>query len=176
MLTIILMIAIFTIFLPLASMNLMIAYKIIPDFHLRNHKDRPPVIIMSAAFMTGLMFLFLYLERKSNLEIFHEFYGVIFAAIILALVTAVVSFFWQISMHLTCMSGLCGAMFGLSVTMYPIQNMDTIILINSGLLLAVGLTGVARLYLNAHNLSQILAGTVLGFTVEFLVITQGWYL
>lgn len=169
------LIVIFTVLLPLLGMNSMVSFGIIPDFKLENHKHRPPVILWSAAMMGGLIYAFKHLEAQANFSMFGEFYGVMFGGIAVAFITAGISYFWQISMHLTCVSGLAGAMVALSIVLFPIGNMASIIFMNSILLLAVGLTGFSRLYLKKHNLMQVLAGIVVGFGVEFTVLVKGWY-
>lgn len=164
----------FTIFLPLLGMSLMISSGIISDWHLREHKDRVPVIILSAVLMGILIYLFKGIEENSG-GLFYEFFGVIFGGIVVSLITAVISYFWQISMHLSAISGLAGAMFALASVLHPIGNMAELIIVNSLILLAVGVTAVARLSLNAHSLLQVLAGMTVGFGVEFTIIVNGWY-
>ena len=165
----------FTIFLPLLGMSLMISSGIISDWQLKEHKDRVPVIILSAVLMGILIYLFKGIEENGG-HLFYEFFGVIFGGIVVSLITAVFSYFWQISMHLSAISGLAGAMFGLTSILYPIGNMSDLVLINSFILLAIGITAVARLSLNAHSLMQVFAGMIVGFGVEFMIVVNGWYI
>lgn len=88
-------------------------------------------------------------------------------ALVTAMVT-VVTFFWQMSAHGASIGGLLSLLFLLNAhiedeLMYAAMLLLTII---------AGLVMSARLYLNAHSLAQVVAGFVLGFVVNLLVILR----
>lgn len=167
-------IGLFTFLLPLIAMNAMVSTKIIESWQLRNHKERVPVLVFTAVFLGCLYYIFSFFEQ-TNGRIFTGFFAVIMSGIVLAILAAIISNFWKISMHAIGISGLAGAIIGLTSSLNPIINLQEMVMINSIILGLVGLVGFARLHQNAHNLLQVLAGTFLGFSASFLIVINEWY-
>lgn len=168
-------IGLFSFLLPLIAMNGMISTGIVEDWELKNHKERVPVLMFSALFLACLYYIFTYIEGNNG-EVFHRFFGVIMSGIVLALVAAIISYFWKISMHAIGISGLAGCMIGLSTHLDPLLNPEQMVFYNSILLGVMGIVGFARLYEKAHNLLQVVAGTILGFGVSFLIVIKDLYI
>jgi hypothetical protein len=89
--------------------------------------------------------------------------------IVLAIITAtilcvgVISLWWQISAHAVGISGVVGVLAAVIVR----DSTDALfypLLIG---LVAWGLVLSARLYLNAHTVAQVVAGSLLGFVLSF---------
>lgn len=81
-------------------------------------------------------------------------------------VLTLISFFWKISAHAISISGAAGVYFALILQEEPSQ-------LYVGLALSFALCGVvasARLKLIAHNTSQVWAGLLLGFLLNFIMI------
>lgn len=72
---------------------------------------------------------------------------------------------WKISMHMAGIGGLCGALSG-----YMILGGSGGMILLAGIFLLSGILGTARLYLRAHTEAQVLAGFVLGFALEILLM------
>jgi len=83
------------------------------------------------------------------------------AALALALVTGI-NFFWKISAHATGISGLLGATLYVGFA-YGVYNPPLYVV----LIICCGLVSAARLQLEAHTPWQLVAGTILGFSVMF---------
>ena len=167
-------IALFTFLLPLMAMNGMIATGIVADWEIKNHKERVPVLFFSALFLSCLYYVFHYIE-SNNGDVFYSFFGIIMSGIVLAVLAASISYFWKISMHAIGISGLAGCFVGLTAHLDPLLNNSEMVLYNSLILGVVGLVGFARLYEKAHNLPQVIAGTILGFGVSFFIMIQELY-
>ena len=133
------------------------------DLFLEEAKDRKIPYIFATICYTFCTFLFITGDSFAALPALAVIIGSITVSI--ALVT-VINFFWKISAHSVGISGVIGFITALvikydeGVLYYPL--LITIIL--AGLLMS------ARLQLNAHTPTQILAGTMLGFSVSFLAI------
>ena len=69
---------------------------------------------------------------------------------------------WKISLHTTGIGGFCGAF-----TALMLLGESANVFILAFAFIAAGLVGTARLYLQAHNETQIGIGFLLGFAVEF---------
>jgi hypothetical protein len=72
---------------------------------------------------------------------------------------------WKISMHTAGIGGLCG---GITTYMFLSGNVSLSLL--SLVFLLAGITGTARLLLNAHTPAQVYAGFFLGFVIEFGIL------
>ncbi len=76
------------------------------------------------------------------------------------LIAEIITFFWRISLHTIGMGGLLG--FFLEMMLHlPGTSIFTILF--PFLVIAAGLVGTARLYLQAHTSAQIYVGYVVGF-------------
>lgn len=168
-------IGLFSFLLPLLAVNGMITTRIVSDWELKNHKERVPVLLFSALFLACLYYVFHYIEANNG-DVFYSFFGIIMSGIVLAVLSAGISFFWKISMHAIGISGLAGCFVGLVAHLDPVLNTPEFIFYNSILLSLVGIVGFARLYDKAHNLPQVIAGTILGFGVSFLIIIEELYI
>lgn len=168
-------IGLFSFLLPLIAVNGMISTGIVKDWELKNHKERVPVLMFSALFLSCLYYIFRYIEGNNG-AVFHQFFGVIMSGIVLALVAGIISYFWKISMHAIGISGLAGCFIGLVAHLDPLLNPHEMVLYNSIVLGVVGIVGFSRLYEKAHNLLQVMAGTILGFTVSFVIIIKELYI
>ncbi|MCK4288907.1 MAG: hypothetical protein KAW86_06865, partial [Bacteroidales bacterium] len=90
-------------------------------------------------------------------------------ATFLLIITLIINFFWKISIHMIGIGGMLGTLIGLSF-LWMIDIPFLIIL----LILCSGITGFARLKLNAHNPAQVYTGFVIGTSfmlLLFLVIS-----
>ncbi|MEA5461987.1 hypothetical protein VB796_23150 [Arcicella sp. LKC2W] len=79
---------------------------------------------------------------------------------------AIISLYWKISAHAVGANGMLGALLGIAIKygnydlFYPIL----------AVILVVGFLLSARLHLNAHTPSQIIAGSILGLAVSLSVV------
>lgn len=75
-------------------------------------------------------------------------------------IAEVISIFWRISLHTIGMGGLLGFFFELILHMH---GTSIPLLLFPFLVVAAGLVGTARLYLQAHTPIQIFVGYIVGF-------------
>jgi len=171
------LIVFFTILFPITSILIMRKSNIISDYELSVRKERMPVLISSLIYLGVYYYLIRSLElNKFEVEIFGSFLSVIWGGIIVSLLCILITYFWKISLHTAAISGLAGGLMALSLLLTPIANFQEIVLLNSVAILLVGIVGFSRLYLKAHNYLQVIAGMILGFSVEFLVVKNDWAL
>jgi len=160
--------------IPLGSLYVMYRSKIVSSMHLHERKERIPVFVITL-FYYMLTYYFMRKIHVTNLDFLGAFMSFLSAGMILTFLSLVITFFWKISIHAIGISGLAGGFLGFSEILYPIQNAEEMMYLNVFILLMVGVVGTSRLVLNAHSLSQIIAGTFLGFTVEYLVVSNGFW-
>ncbi|MFT6322808.1 MAG: hypothetical protein ACJAWO_000353 [Halieaceae bacterium] len=77
-------------------------------------------------------------------------------------VTLIITLFWKISAHMMGIAGFTGVVLALSYLTIPTSS--TII---ASLFVLSGLIGTARIKQDAHSLSQVLTGWLLGLSVSF---------
>jgi len=85
----------------------------------------------------------------------------ILGAIASMVIAMVINLKWKISLHMIGIGGFCG---GLAALFILTQEGSPVYLAFAFIL--AGVLGTARLLLEAHTSMQILAGFMLGFTVE----------
>jgi membrane-associated phospholipid phosphatase len=130
------------------------------NLHMQNRRDRRWVFVFTSVIYIMATVLF---ELKAK----NPFITLVLTSITLSLILlTIITFFWKISAHSVGMSGILGMLVGFNyqlgegVLFYPI--LISIVL--------VGLIMTVRLYLDAHNIEQVVAGFVLGFVVNLLTV------
>lgn len=148
----------YTFVLPLVMIYFMYRRKWVQTLTLRNLRERRwPYLI------TTIFYLFLsYFMFIKNANFYHTSVLIFFSAVVIIIV-AVVSLWWQISAHSAAISGTFGAFF-VTYFKYGETNLFYAMLIS---LLLCGAVMTARLRLNAHSLSQVIAGFAVGFVVSW---------
>ena len=160
--------------IPIGSLYVMYRSNIISSMSIPDRKERIPIFIITL-FYYLLTYYFLRKIHVTNLEFLGAFMSFLTGGIILTGLSLLITFFWKISIHAIGISGLSGAFLGFFELLFPIQNEKEILVINILLLLLVGLVCSARLYLKAHSFLQIIAGITLGFGIEYLVVSKGFW-
>lgn len=141
---------------------------------LPDRKERIPVFIITL-FYYLLTYYFLRKIHVTNLDFLGAFMSFLSGGIILTGLSLIITFFWKISIHAIGISGLAGGFLGFSELLFPIQNGVEMTNINIAILILVGVVCSARLQLKAHSFLQIIGGITLGFTVEYLVVSNGFW-
>ncbi len=167
----------FTIVFPITSIIIMRRANIISDYELSIRKERMPVLISSIIYLSVYYYLIRNIELyKVDSVVFGSFLSIISGGLIVSLLCVLITYFWKISLHTAAISGLAGGLLGLTLLLTPIANFQEIVILNSVAILLVGIVGFSRLFLKAHNYLQVIAGMILGFSVEFLIVKNGWVL
>jgi len=81
------------------------------------------------------------------------------------IVLLIISFRWKISIHLASIGGIIGLLLAVSF-----RTGTNPLLLVTGAFLVAGIVGTARIYLEKHNLIQVVAGFMLGFLGIFLPV------
>jgi len=160
--------------IPIGSLYVMYRSNIITSMSLPDRKERIPVLIITL-FYYLLTYYFLRKIHVTNLDFLGAFMSFLTGGIILTALSLMITFFWKISIHAIGISGLAGAFLGFYELLFPTQNGEEITIINILLLILVGVVCSARLYLKAHSFLQIIGGITLGFVVEYIVVSKGFW-
>ena len=163
-----------SVIIPIGSLYVMYRSKIITSMSIPDRKERIPIFIITL-FYYLLAYYFLRKIHVTNLDFLGAFMSFLTGCIILTGLSLMITFFWKISIHAIGISGLAGAFLGFSELLFPVLNADEMIIINILLLLLIGVVCSARLYLKAHSFLQIIGGITLGFGVEYLVVSKGFW-
>lgn len=148
-----------TFLLPLVSFYLLKRMGWISSFLMPDPKQRRvPLMIVSFFALLGAFIL----HKVDAPVIFPLFLN---GVSITLLICAIISANWKISIHLLGMGGLIGLILAISL-----KWMLDLRMVLSFLILLSALVAWARLRLNEHNIYQVLAGLILGFTAIFLLI------
>lgn len=150
-----------TCIMPTLIFAVMIKSGIVSTTYLSKQEDRTMPYIVSIIFF----YLAYYMLKK--LQISPVYYYFMIGATMLNVLVMGINFFWKISSHTASIGALAGMMVGLS---YFLGTFYFLLITAS--VLASGLTGFARLKLQAHTPAQVYAGFVLGF---FTILTLFLY-
>lgn len=161
------------VFFPFLTLFIMHRNKIISSYSIPNRKQRLPVLV----FITIYYSMTYYIFRNWNetlLDLLNPYVSFLFGTLILLLLLFLITSKWKISLHSTAVAGLCGGIMSEIMVINDINNSQTIMIINSGILLVMGMVCFSRLYLKAHTFLQVLSGVALGFSVMFIVVYFQW--
>lgn len=157
--TIILLIAIGTLVLPIVMLPVFIMQGKINNLLLDDRKERIFPLALTSVFYLLTFMLF---KKIPILGFLHAY---ILGAFLSVLAGAIVSLKWKISTHMLGLGGLTGMVVMASVNL-NINLYYSLI----GVIIATGLTGSSRLYLNAHTPAQVYAGYVSGLIIMILCL------
>jgi hypothetical protein len=148
-----------TLVLPVCLIPFYLYFKMIRQVSIpENHERLIPMIITLVAYL-GAWFL---IRRLPVSQLYNRF---LLGACFSLLIVLIISYYWNISLHMTGLGGLIGLVFALSQKL-GVEMMMVLLL----LIILSGLAGFARLQLNAHSKPQILAGFLIGLTVVYFLI------
>ncbi|MFU8844031.1 MAG: hypothetical protein ACNA7V_09520 [Bacteroidales bacterium] len=142
----------------LPAIFLVFLYKrgIIKTLQMDSREERIfPMIITGIFYLTTY-----YIIRKFQLD--SIYIRLFLGSVVTVLGALIISLYWKISMHMMGIGGLAGALAGVAQSLNI--DMTTWIIIA---LFCSGLTGFARLRLNAHTPGQVYAGFLSGFLILF---------
>ena len=156
---ILLILIICTIMLPVLCMLFLIKFDVISSLEMTKNQERPIPLLLTSGF------LILSLKLTEKLLVFtpalkKELVG----AIIIILLASIISKFWKISLHMLGLGGLIGVLVSLQ---YLYGGLSSMIIY---FILIAGITAMARIYIKAHNHSQIYVGFIVGFIIECVII------
>jgi membrane-associated phospholipid phosphatase len=141
-----------TCIIPTLFIIVMIKSGIVTTTYLSKREDRTMPYIVSITFF----YLTFYVLKK--LQISPVYYYFMIGATMLNIIVMAVNFFWKISSHMASVGALAGMVVGLSYFLGT--NYFNLIAMT---VIMAGVTGFARLKLEAHTPAQVYSGFVLGF-------------
>jgi len=150
-------VAITTLFFPLAMLPIFYYYKVITGITMSESRERILPMLSTAVFY---YFGYYLMHRSGAPLILQQFLLTTFVSLLIA---SIVHLKWKISLHMIGIGGFIGLLSVLGV-LYQSQ-LNGLLMLS---ILMAGLIGSARLYLEEHNPSQIYSGFMLGF-----IITSG---
>ena len=153
------LIAIITVFFPLAIIPILYFRKTISGITMPSKQER-----LLPMFLTSVFYYFgYYILNKYSAHIFLQQYMLaVFISVILA---SLINIRWKISLHMIGIGGLLGLLSALAY-LYGL-HINWILMTT---ILLAGIIGTARLYLNEHNPSQVYSGFMMGYVLNFGII------
>ena len=141
-----------TCILPTLFFIVMIKSGMVSTTYLSKREDR------TLPYIVSIIFFYLTYYLLKRLQISPVYYYFMIGATLLNILVMGINFFWKISSHMASIGALAGMMVGLS---YFLGSFYFSLIALS--ILMSGLTGFARLKLQAHTPAQIYSGFALGF-------------
>lgn len=164
-----------TFLLPLVGVSMLRAVGFISSFEMRDKSERiGPYII------TGIFYLWMFRNLIDNPQIPTAYTIFMLGAVIGLFLAFFINIFSKISAHAVGMGGLLAmvviTLFLFSYDTFTLQsasfgilhfNMTVVVV---AVLLAAGLTGTARLWLNAHVPMEVYGGFAIGFLSQLIAL------
>ena len=153
------LVAIVTVFFPLTIIPVLYYQKVITGITISSRRER-----LLPMFLTTIFYYFGYfMLHKYSAPLFLQKYMLaVFASVLLA---SVINIKWKISLHMIGIGGLIGLLSALAYLFGLHNNMIFMISV-----LIAGTIGTGRLYLKEHDSTQIYAGFLMGYVLNFGVI------
>lgn len=149
----------FTFLLPVLSLFFFIKKKQVSNLEISEYKERPkPLLVATILMVLGYYLLYEILIFSPIIKT--QFLG----AIIIVLLSAIISTCWKISLHMLGAGGVFGLFFSLHLIFGGLSNVLIFIILISGIL------GSARIKEKAHTHLQVYSGFLVGFFVESAAI------
>jgi membrane-associated phospholipid phosphatase len=131
------------------------------DVFIFERKERVKPFLYTSAFYVINTFFF---YRISHLN--QVFLLVLTSVTITVLLSAIVTFWWKISIHTTAMAGMIGVFLCVNHK-FPMSKLSIPL---AGSVLVTGLVMTSRLYLKAHKLEEVYIGALAGFAINYLFL------
>ena len=148
------LVALFTIFLPLLVISILVQLRVLKNLYLEERKERIIPYMLTFIFY-AILFIFLKKEQvPHNFPIWVYILGCSISVLFMLIIT----YFWKISSHMIGIGGITALILSISFV-FRVDLMFYLIIC----LTLSGLLGSSRLLLNKHNLGQVLTGYFLGF-------------
>lgn len=148
--------------LPILLIILLKMLHIIEDVALNNQKERAlPYAIVILCMFGSAFFLW---TRNAPMWVMMFFAG----GGVAGLINLLVNRWWKISAHAAGMAGIVAMLVHLSRIGTPQTDMIPFII---GSIVAAGLLGTCRVYLGRHTFWQVMAGTFVGFSSVYLMMS-----
>jgi hypothetical protein len=153
-------IAVNTLIMPLLSVYLLKRFKFIDDFRISNPKQRLmpyAIIAMLLAFTTFQLYN-------------NEFYGLPLVFLIATIVCVIFNILINIKFTISSHAIAAGGLIALFLYLTLVEHIAVFNWFLIGSVLAGGLSGWSRLYLNAHSERQVYAGYGLGMITVMVML------
>ncbi len=154
---------------PAISLGVMISKKMISDVQINDRKER-----FAPFFLMIFWYAMAYYLLRSKLgegylpdEIYSMFLGVIISLI----VVMIISFRFKISIHTLGVSGILGTVTALARGYSFYKPFDELFWIYL-LILILGFVGASRVYTKNHTISEVFFGGLVGFTVNYFLVSN----
>ena len=158
-LKVVILVYLFTVFLPSILIHLYRRYQGWTTFQMgRKERRMVPYIIAIMCYFTCY-----YLMTVMRIPQFMA--NIVVTALAIQVVCAIVNIWWKICIHMAGIGGMAGALLAISLVFQfnPLWWLSVIILV-------AGLVGTARMILRQHSLRQIVGGFMVGAVCGFLLI------
>lgn len=151
---------------PAASIWLMVKRGMVSSKEIHGRRERlGPFIVVATYYFVTYWFL------RPRTMILSEPLVAMFCAVWVGLIiTMLINLKWKISVHMLAQGGMIGCLLALS-NLHFLRVGPLVIL----LVLIAGWVGFSRLYLQAHTHAQVYAGFILGFVVNYTIVSYGLF-
>lgn len=156
------LVALGTFILPMLSFSALKIQGRLNSFIMEEKEDRRMPLLLTSMFTLFTFYIFTYRLGLRTPPLLKVYLLSISSTLVVA---ALINRYFKISLHAIGCSGILALLFILT----PKAHLDLRLLLALWLFLC-GLVGTARLWLNAHQSSEIYAGYVLGFASIYLIL------
>ncbi|MEZ4986009.1 MAG: hypothetical protein R2795_13395 [Saprospiraceae bacterium] len=166
-----LLVFLYTFFMPATIVLVMYFLGFIRSFQMKDKEER-----IGPYLITGMLYLWVYYNFSKTGQMPPAYVSFMLGAVIALFVAFLINIFTKISAHAVGMGGLLGmvviTMLWFSYGSFALPGTDmldiNVLYLLMATLLVAGAVGTARLYLKAHEPSDLVGGYFIGFVTQFL--------
>lgn len=153
-----------TILFPLLTISILRSNKSISSVHMPTKEERRwPLLFGTFFFVIAHVLIKFATEKVSGTDGVNN---VAISGIATLMVCTIINMFYKLSIHMAGIGGLLGVLAACA----PLAQTEMIYFLIAGTL-GSGLVGFSRLYLKAHSAGQVIVGFIVGFTIQFLLLS-----
>lgn len=145
-----------TFILPALMIPLFVLQGWVSSIYLGKRKERLYPLAITAVFYSLTYMLVI------RIPVFEQVHGFLLGAMLTVFSAFLISLRWKISTHMMGLGGLAALVIVLTLSLNLFMMYSFI-----GIVLAAGLAGSSRMYLQVHNDTQVFVGFLAGFVLVF---------
>jgi hypothetical protein len=154
-----LIVALFSIVFPLALLSILMYWNMVQDIELTERRERFIPMIFS---LVSIFILYIIINRTIPIKLLKAYTLSMVVVVVLYLLS---NFRFKTSLHLLGLGGITGLLATISI----LFQADLFFLLSVAILIS-GIVGTARIYLQAHTLTEIISGYLTGFFGVFCIL------
>ncbi len=155
------------------SLGTMVSRKVVSDVDVTERKERFLPVILTLIYYSASYTLLRF--KLVNIYIPNEMYSMLLGVLVSLILALVITSKFKISLHAVGISGVVGVLAGLGGT-YEFDQVYSGLFWITASIATFGLIGFSRITTGHHSVYEIISGGLLGFLVNYWLVSNAWFI